>query len=251
MIRSLSLASFAILLMASAVIAQEKQAGPVIFSDNYGSRTQIGYSDLALVAGVTDPVDELDAIELEPAGAARLFLAACVTSGFRTADYRAALAAGPLNFGDVIHEFQPMDIPKPLLGVNRVPGTFRVQQQARGALASLWSTEDRTALEFRPTVIFSGRLVITGPYREKNFLGPQCNLTLKLSGWTTATALFDAVAAGVPTYKAARRVEKPKYALLKLVNATSQLVVDVERLGTDAATVHMTFQTKPAAVRRP
>jgi len=218
----------------------------VIFSDNYGSRTQIGYSDLELVAGVTDPVDELDTIELEPAGAARLFLAACVTSGFRTADYRAALDVGPLNFRDVTHEFQPINIPKPLLGVNKVPTALRVQQEARGALASLWSSEDRTALEFRPTVTFSGRLVITGPYREKNFLGPQCNLTLKLSGWTTATALLDSLIAGLTTHTVARRVEKPKYAVLKLVSATSQLMVDVERLGTDAATVHMTFQARPA-----
>lgn len=234
---------------ASSQAQTVPEADYVLLSDDYGGRGYIGTQFTG--PGVPDePLDALTAKELSGDQISALFVQLCLAKPFDRSSYDAALKGPVSEFRSTTIALSDYAAAKPLIGVNKMPGTQIVQERSDYGAASLWLGDGIEALPNRLFLRYSGGLVITGPVKAKDLYAPQCNLTVRVTGLTSAAALLDGVQNGAVGFKALKRAAKPKYGYGVWTRAreggrTARITVDASSLHKAVQIVHLTVQLLP------
>jgi hypothetical protein len=226
------------------------QASPdyVLLSDEYGGR---GYVGMTMVGAL--PQEPIAALTAKPISGKRIgdmFAGLCLRALFDRTSYDAARATVAPEFVSHTVALAATSTPKPLLGSYSMPVLQITQEHSVYGIASLWQGNEASSLENRLILRYSGGLVITGPVSAKRLYAPQCNLTVHVTGLTSATELLDTVNAAAVGFTPGKRTEKPKYgsATWSKVGAGSSIVritVEANTLQKPDQLVHLTVQQLP------
>jgi hypothetical protein len=190
----------------------------VVLSNDNGTHVYIGFPHNGEVGtdirrtNERSPAAELPPRAMDGPKIAQLFTELCLAKPFDRAAYDAARAGVAKDFVTMKVALASSTAPNPLFGSKTQPAADFAQEVAPYGYASLWSGEQVEALSGRQYRYYSGRVVVIGPVKASDLYAPQCNLTLHVSGVTSATALLDAVGAAVGGLTPLKRTEKPTYA---------------------------------------
>ena len=222
-------------------------ANYVLLSNDYGGRTYIG---LPLVGRETpsEPIEAFPAKAQSGNEIAALFNKLCLTKPFDRQSFDASASAA--GFSSFQRDLPDFSAPRPLLGVDKVPGTQIVQSEAANGIASLWLGDGVEGLAKRQYLRYSGSLVIIGPVKAQDFYAPQCNLTVRVSGLNASNVLLDAVQETAVGFDVIKRVDKPKYGYAIWTRSSDdgravRIRVDADDLNKSQQTVHLTVQKLP------
>jgi hypothetical protein len=205
-----------------AVVANSAQAAEtrnfIILSDDYGGINFIGFphngevgTDLRRTSEKS-PTTLRQAATLNEQEIGDRFKAMCLAKPFDRAAYDAAMDGVAKDFATDAVRLESSTWANPLLGsTTREAATFN-QESAPYGYASLWLGENAENLAGRQYNQFSGSLKIVGPVSLKRFYAPQCNLSVHVAGWRSATLLLDAIGSMSSGTVQVKRYEKPKYA---------------------------------------
>ena len=241
------------LITTSPAIAREY----IILSDKYGEATYIGFphngevgTDFKRTDG-SRPSDILTPRAMTHVEAVELFATLCLASPFNREAYDAARTGVAKDFVTKSIVLKSSTSPNPLFGSKTQPEFTFAQEEASYGYASLWLNEKADALPGRQSYTYYPRGVRVTSIGKNDYYGPQCNLTLRISGLKSTKDLFDGIQSSVANSKLIKRVEKPNFGYAiwtspAINGRIPRITAKAEGLDEIAQILHITTQLLPA-----
>lgn len=242
---------------AMPVVAQEVPTAVDYFvlSDRDGDPTYIVRTLVDWVgsdAPVEAPVEALHAKAISGKEIASLFAGLCLTKPFDRVSYDSGRSTFAPDFSSRARGTPEVSALRPLIEGSNVVAAPIVQARSDYGYLSFWTGDGADQLKDRDVVRYLDDLPLIGQVKKGDFDAPQCNLTLRVSGMSSAKPMLDEIQGAANGFTLVKRAEAAghgngAWSMVRPDGRTVRLIAKAEQLRKPEQIVHITLQLLPVS----